>query len=205
MKAASYLIAASALFFQMTSANADVLFNWSYTDGGANTGSGTLTATPDATTPNAYDVLSINGIANGLAINSVDTVYSSPDQLVYTSTQFVIDIFGLSFVGPDNKAFNISADDSANGTINPTDGSTITDGNPFAGYHCGGAYCLVGPGDPTNLNPANMDTITPVDVSVTLASAVPEPSTWAMMILGFFGVGFMAYRKKQNGSAFRSA
>ena len=32
-------------------------------------------------------------------------------------------------------------------------------------------------------------------------AAVPEPSTWAMMILGFFGVGFMAYRRKQNGAA----
>jgi hypothetical protein len=205
MKAASYLIAASALFFQMTSANADVLFNWSYTDGGTtNVGHGTLTATPDATTPNAYDVLTISGVANGFAIGSVDTVYSSPDQLVYTSSP-VIDIFGLSFVGPDNKAFNISADNAADGTINPVDGSTVTDGNPFAGYHCGGAYCLVGPGDPTNLNPANLDTIVPIDVSVTLASAVPEPSTWAMMILGFCGVGFMAYRRKQNGSAFRLA
>jgi hypothetical protein len=28
---------------------------------------------------------------------------------------------------------------------------------------------------------------------------VPEPSTWAMMILGFAGVGFMAYRRKQSG------
>ena len=27
-------------------------------------------------------------------------------------------------------------------------------------------------------------------------SAVPEPSTWAMMIFGFFAIGFMAYRKK---------
>jgi hypothetical protein len=27
-------------------------------------------------------------------------------------------------------------------------------------------------------------------------SAVPEPSTWAMMILGFFGVGFIAYRRR---------
>lgn len=26
-------------------------------------------------------------------------------------------------------------------------------------------------------------------------SAVPEPSTWAMMILGFLGVGFLAYRR----------
>jgi PEP-CTERM motif len=39
------------------------------------------------------------------------------------------------------------------------------------------------------------------DVNV---SAVPEPSTWAMMILGFMGVGFMAYRRK-NTSAFRFA
>ncbi len=27
-------------------------------------------------------------------------------------------------------------------------------------------------------------------------AAVPEPSTWAMMILGFAGIGFMAYRRK---------
>jgi hypothetical protein len=36
------------------------------------------------------------------------------------------------------------------------------------------------------------------------ASAVPEPSTWAMMVLGFAGVGFMAYRRK-NKAAFRFA
>jgi hypothetical protein len=31
-----------------------------------------------------------------------------------------------------------------------------------------------------------------------LAPAVPEPSTWAMMILGFAGVGFMKYRLKSK-------
>jgi hypothetical protein len=36
-------------------------------------------------------------------------------------------------------------------------------------------------------------------------SAVPEPSTWAMMILGFMGVGFMAYRRKSQGQQFRLA
>jgi hypothetical protein len=29
-------------------------------------------------------------------------------------------------------------------------------------------------------------------------SGVPEPSTWAMMILGFAGIGFMAYRRKSK-------
>jgi hypothetical protein len=31
-------------------------------------------------------------------------------------------------------------------------------------------------------------------------AAVPEPSTWAMMLLGFAGVGFAAYRKKKTGT-----
>ena len=38
------------------------------------------------------------------------------------------------------------------------------------------------------------DTLTISEV----ASAVPEPSTWAMMILGFCGLGFMAYRRKDK-------
>ena len=32
----------------------------------------------------------------------------------------------------------------------------------------------------------------------TLITAVPEPSTWGMMILGFAGVGFMAYRRSHK-------
>jgi hypothetical protein len=34
-------------------------------------------------------------------------------------------------------------------------------------------------------------------------SAVPEPSTWAMMVLGFCGLGFMAYRKKNFAASRR--
>jgi len=41
--------------------------------------------------------------------------------------------------------------------------------------------------------------IVPIDGSNTqaqLLGGVPEPSTWAMMLLGFLGLGFMAYRRK---------
>jgi hypothetical protein len=36
-----------------------------------------------------------------------------------------------------------------------------------------------------------------------VTAAVPEPSTWAMMILGFVGVGFLAYRRRGQGQALR--
>jgi hypothetical protein len=41
--------------------------------------------------------------------------------------------------------------------------------------------------------------------SILQVTAVPEASTWAMMILGFFGVGFMAYRRKGTGPQLRLA
>jgi hypothetical protein len=33
-----------------------------------------------------------------------------------------------------------------------------------------------------------------------IASSVPEPSTWAMMIMGFAGIGFLAYRRRRNAA-----
>jgi hypothetical protein len=45
--------------------------------------------------------------------------------------------------------------------------------------------------DPAGRLEASIDTL-------TVAGAVPEPSTWAMMILGFAGIGFMAYRRNSK-------
>ena len=43
-------------------------------------------------------------------------------------------------------------------------------------------------------------------VTITdIPAAVPEPSTWAMMLLGFCGLGFMAYRRKNNQAALGAA
>ena len=38
-----------------------------------------------------------------------------------------------------------------------------------------------------------------------LTPAIPEASTWAMMVLGFLGVGLVAYRRRGQGLAFRVA
>jgi hypothetical protein len=35
---------------------------------------------------------------------------------------------------------------------------------------------------------------------ISSVSSVPEPSTWAMMLLGFAGIGFMAYRRRAHSA-----
>jgi hypothetical protein len=51
--------------------------------------------------------------------------------------------------------------------------------------------------DETVLNPEDYRLVFSAGV-FNIAGAVPEPSTWAMMILGFAGVGFMTYRRKSK-------
>jgi PEP-CTERM motif len=63
----------------------------------------------------------------------------------------------------------------------------------YASSECGGpGFCDI------NVEILGQGTIAEV-------AAVPEPSTWAMMILGFGGLGFMAYRRKQAGPALSAA
>jgi PEP-CTERM motif-containing protein len=53
----------------------------------------------------------------------------------------------------------------------------------------------------------NSDNTEHITATVTTDSVggVPEPSTWAMMILGFFGIGFVAHRKRKSGLALSAA
>jgi hypothetical protein len=55
------------------------------------------------------------------------------------------------------------------------------------------AYGTFGAG--TEIIKANLASLT---VSDHVVAAVPEPSTWAMMLLGFAGIGFVAYRRKSK-------
>jgi hypothetical protein len=41
--------------------------------------------------------------------------------------------------------------------------------------------------------------------AVSLTAAIPEPATWAMLIMGFSGIGLMAYRRRNNSAMLQSA
>jgi PEP-CTERM motif len=47
----------------------------------------------------------------------------------------------------------------------------------------------------------SLSVILPDGFSIEGIAAVPEPSTWAMLLIGFAGIGFGAYRRsRQSGS-----
>jgi hypothetical protein len=76
--------------------------------------------------------------------------------------------------------------------------SFSTTGDQFGIGWTGSAYGIA----QFSTNPAGSCCgVTPIEFTVT---AVPEPSTWAMLVLGFAGIGFVAYRRKSK-PAFRFA
>ncbi|HKO69826.1 MAG TPA: PEPxxWA-CTERM sorting domain-containing protein [Bradyrhizobium sp.] len=88
--------------------------------------------------------------------------------------------------------------------LNPNQNNGFDNFNPYINHT--GTFTLACTGCSTT------DTISGVSISFGTEGfsvpanvrAVPEPATWAMMILGFIGVGFVAYRRK-NTAAFRFA
>jgi hypothetical protein len=71
-------------------------------------------------------------------------------------------------------------------------------GNTVSGQEANGTIEFVGTF--TSLTWTNPQFENWYGFNVGYQSAVPEPGTWAMMILGFVGVGFMAYRRKGQGT-----
>lgn len=76
---------------------------------------------------------------------------------------------------------------------------TLTNKNVPVAQWTDYTYTFTAPASTDTLGFTFLSGATPAkDVLLTAVNiaAVPEPSSWAMMILGFVGVGFMAYRKK---------
>jgi hypothetical protein len=174
-------VAGVALMATASIASAET-FAWSYTGthGYVVTASGTLTAT--ALGGGAYAVTSITGMRNGVSIDGL-SAYAGSDNEVFTTDPH-LDYPGLAFLS-GGSAFNTYFDG--------TDGPPGTGGD---GYACGFAgYCEIGPGVPGTSGLDGPDPIHSIDFTLTLTS-VPEPATWALMLLGFGGMGAALRRRR---------
>jgi hypothetical protein len=100
-----------------------------------------------------------------------------------------------------NVGFGDNALTASGGLLSYTGGAAITE--TFTDGTLGTSQVAFGLTGAGTIRLQNIDLIDlsgsvtqPFTIGTEQVSAVPEPSTWAMMILGFCGLGFMAYRKK---------
>jgi hypothetical protein len=146
----------------------------------------------------------INGDASGQATitSAVDDVLS---QLTFTlaDTTFTGAIFDLDNIGAGGAIDLILFTD--NGDSDTYHLATSTGTNWFyiladAGTtYTSGAFTTASTAGGTDFN-GGFDSFKQLRLQLGAATAVPEPATWAMMLLGFGGIGFTMRRgKKQNG------
>jgi MYXO-CTERM domain-containing protein len=138
---------------------------------------------------------------NSLGLGSIES------EIATQTSQFTIrlGVTTFDFTTPGGPVFE---------TIGQYNGGYIPDPGPFPSGLLVGTFSI--PSDATGLTVfgtfGNSSYPNSAGTNVCLGSgacasvsAVPLPSTWAMLLLGLAGLGFTAYRRKQNGPQLRLA
>ena len=109
------------------------------------------------------------------------TIYNNDQNLdAFDSTM------SFDFKFTNENITGVSVNDTSSSTFLPISSLNLVNSNEFTLQIAAGVA------------PAYLSTLV-LDVTTGNVAAVPEPSSWAMMILGFAGIGFMAYRRKNGG------
>jgi hypothetical protein len=135
-----------------------------------------------------------------IAFDPTLPIWAAP-QFVATSVGITLNSLNIALSFPLNFAYDSIADTLlVGGQVLVISGGTndfLLDISHFLSAPSLFSLTYADVGDPSTLFVSHTGS-----VSVTpLTSPVPEPSTWAMLILGFAGVGFIAFRKRKNGLA----
>lgn len=146
-----------------------------------------------------YDVVGVTGSVGGASVTGLDTFNGPPapytdtthfgnlfltyDNVFYTSTQH-LDGDGLSVALSNGWYANISANTGGyTGPSNTLYGYFLIEG------YSGGPYCSV----------------CQAQTETTSIAETPLPSAWTMLLAGFIGFGFLAYRGTKKSTALAAA
>lgn len=187
MKSKIMFAAVAALLASTAPASAAV-FNWTYTgtitSGGAAVNSaGTITTTDTTSTVagrQAYTVTGITGTRNGVDITGLapafPTIFGGADNFLFVTGLPFTDL-GVSFSLANGTFANLFLDDVSTGEYFATNLAGSTGRTNAIGVFTYSA--------------AN--------------AAVPEPATWAMMLLGFGAMGYAVRRRGKVDARIRFA
>lgn len=185
---AAIIVAASILLFSPTAKATVVPFDFETTSG-PNPYSviGSLTIANTLNVLNGFDILAITGNVFGLGGAAITGLVSNPNQPQPTNNgQYIYDNVGFPGMPHLDNAGVLFTAGSYTYNI-----YTVASNDSFTYYLSStNPNGIFDPGQPGTLF---------ADDNV---SAVPELSTWAMMLLGFAGLGFLAHRKKRLGLAY---
>jgi hypothetical protein len=156
-----------------------------------------MTSWTNSTITNAPNPANASIALQGGNPNVVDTITFA--------TAVLNPVFAIWSLGQTGKPaafdFDITPVFEAGGPNNPYGGGSITlDGNTVTGIEGNGTVQFDGLVSSISWTNPAAENFYAFTVGV---AAVPEPATWGMMLLGFAGIGFMAYRRKRNAVAFR--
>jgi hypothetical protein len=156
---------------------------------------GDLTAFSMVGGGNSYSLAEVTGANNVYSYLGYDPVNNAFAPALVSGPQGSTSlIFGTQIVGAGGQILGGFAFDPLPSQIDPSGGSNggvpENDGQYVFYNNCDTA-------DGCSFDP---QTFTSFLISPASVSAVPEPSTWVMMLLGLFGLGIASYRQAKRAS-----
>jgi hypothetical protein len=215
-------IVVSADILSSSAASAAIISNGSFEDGGGSFSGWNVNTSGD---PKYPQVVIAYGQSSPYPTGAFNEIIPAPPGGGQYGAYFVSDThfqsisqsIALNTGTTYTVSYNIYA--PINGTHNPFDAllQSATDGNlspVFTAKTLGAGWvnysaAFVASTGPYAFNlsylPLGVEAADFVVDNIGITANVPEPATWAMMIFGFLGIGFLAYRRRATPASFRLA